>query len=211
MAESVRQDAPPAETVPDGPSAPGPVVIGPMRRRHLRGVAAVETVSSGHPWSLELFESELRQPGSRALVALGSSSEVVGFGCLLSTGFETHITNVAVHPGHRRRGVGRRLVAALFRETLALGLTEVTLEVRAHNTAAQELYRRFGFTPGGIRPRYYADNGEDALIMWATGIDAPEALERLARLELPEPGTSGTVGSVGSVGSVGAGASPAHP
>jgi len=169
--------------VPEPAPAGSGVLIGPMRRRHLRGVVAVEVVSNPHPWSLELFETELRQPGSRSVVALAEGSVVVGFGCLMSTGFETHITSLAVAPDRRRGGIGRRLVAALFRETLALGLDDVTLEVRASNVAAQELYRRFGFAPGGLRPRYYADDGEDALIMWAHGIGAPEGLARLAELE----------------------------
>ena len=58
----------------------------------------------------------------------------------------------------------------------------MTLEVRASNDAALQLYRRFGFAPAGVRKAYYSDNGEDALVLWAEDIDTPAYAERLARL-----------------------------
>lgn len=159
-----------------------------MRRRHLVGVAAIEAASNGRPWSRELFEEELVQQASRCFVAVIPHATVVGFGCLMTTGFETHVTNLAVDSQRRRQGIGRLLLARLIRESLALGVDAVTLEVRATNQGAQELYRGFGFAPGGIRPRYYADTGEDALVMWAHGIGSTESLERLERFESPLAG-----------------------
>jgi len=153
-----------------------------MRRRHLRGVVAIEQQTSHRPWSEALFASELGQRTSRCVVAVAPRSVVVGFGCLMSTGFEAHVTNLAVHPDHRREGVGRRLLAALVGHAVALGLDDVTLEVRSSNHAARELYRRFGFAPGGVRRNYYAELGEDALIMWAHGIGDPAYARRLEEL-----------------------------
>src|SRR3546814_19973189 len=85
-----------------------------------------------------------------------------------------HVTNVGVDPGHRRQGIATRLMLELVRRGLEEGAEALTLEVRASNTAAQELYRHFGFVPAGVRKNYYSDANEDALIMWATDIDNPE-------------------------------------
>ena len=79
---------------------------------------------------------------------------------------EGHITNLAVHPAYRRRGVGRLLLKNLIQTGKRYGLRRLTLEVRQTNLAAQNLYMEFGFTTVGVRPRYYLDNHEDALIMW---------------------------------------------
>lgn len=158
------------------------VDIEPMKVRHLRGVVAIENQTSGHPWSLRLFESELRQTNSRCFVALAPHSVVVGFGCLLTTGFETHVTNIAVAPQFQRHGIGQQLLCRLVDESIALGLQEVTLEVRATNASASRLYERFGFVEEGVRPKYYADTGEDAIIMWLRGLLEPAVQARLASL-----------------------------
>ena len=74
--------------------------------------------------------------------------------------------NVAVDPDRRRRGIGTALIVALLERVGPEA--QVTLEVRRSNGGAQRLYERFGFRSAGVRPRYYADNGEDAVIMWRT-------------------------------------------
>ncbi len=79
---------------------------------------------------------------------------------------EGHITNLAVHPAYRRRGIGRLLLKSLIQAGKRYGLRRLTLEVRRSNLAAQKLYMEFGFTTVGVRSRYYLDNHEDALIMW---------------------------------------------
>lgn len=164
----------------------GPVVITDMRRRHLRGVIAIEQVTNRRPWSIGLFMGELRMPSSRAYVVALDRHHVVGFCGLMHTGDEGHITNLAVHPDHRRRGIAARMLATTMRTAIERGVTDVTLEVRAGNDAAQELYRRFGFAPGGIRRNYYSESGEDAVIMWANDVDSEQYRERLERLEAQE-------------------------
>jgi ribosomal-protein-alanine N-acetyltransferase len=132
---------------------------------------------------------ELRMPTSRYYLAALDGHEVVGFCGLMVTADEGHITNIAVHPDRRRESIAVRLMLVTMRRAIELGLHGVTLEVRTSNTAAQELYRRFGFVPGGIRRNYYADVGEDGLIMWAHELDTEAYSERLAGLEavLPRP------------------------
>jgi ribosomal-protein-alanine N-acetyltransferase len=159
------------------------VTIAPMRRRHLRGVVAIEERTSHRPWSLGLFLGELRMPTSRCYVVALERHAVVGFAGLMITGTEAHVTNVAVRPEHQRRGIATRMLATLLREAVERGVSDATLEVRVGNPGAQELYRRFGFAPGGVRRNYYSDIGEDALIMWAHDIGAPGGLARLDAIE----------------------------
>ena len=92
---------------------------------------------------------------------------------------EGHVTNIAVHPDRHRHGIGIRLMVVAMQEAIARGVRAMTLEVRMSNVAAQEMYRRFGFVPGGVRRNYYAEVGEDALIMWAHDVDSAEYARRL--------------------------------
>jgi ribosomal-protein-alanine N-acetyltransferase len=154
-----------------------------MRPRHLRGVVAIEDRTNPRPWSHQLFASELDQVSARCFVAVVRRSVVAGFACLMSTGHETHVTNLGVDPDLHRRGIGTRLLLRLVHETIEMGLRDMTLEVRRSNVAAQALYRRFGFVDEGVRPGYYQDGNEDALIMWARGIDDDSARQRRAAVE----------------------------
>ena len=134
---------------------------------------AIEAVSYPRPWSQGVFESEIDQvrAGSRHyVVARARPATIVGYAGLWFSGGEAHVTNVAVQPGgqaggHRHpRSCWRSPTRADRRECIAW-----TLEVRVSSTGAQELYRRFGFVPAGIRPRYY-ENTEDAIVMWCNDI-----------------------------------------
>jgi ribosomal-protein-alanine N-acetyltransferase len=172
------------------------VEIAPMRRRHLRGVLAIERSVYPRPWSPGLFTSELSQRGTRCyLVALAPSPRpgrrrVVGYaGVMVGVG-EAHVTTVAVHPKEHRRKIATRLLLGLVEASIEMGAEAATLEVRVANRGAQRLYQAFGFAPVGVRPGYYAETGEDALIMWAHGLQTAEYAERLAlqRARLDQPG-----------------------
>ncbi len=172
-----------------------PVVVTTMRRRHLREVLRIEEKTSTTPWSLGLFLAEVRRDERDYLVALsdgltesrGSASRVVGFAGLLYVFGEGHITTVAVDPEQQGGRIGTRLMLVLVRRAIEHGADSITLEVRASNTAALALYRRFGFAPSGVRKDYYKDPTEDALVLWAHEIDSPEYAERLARIEVSLP------------------------
>ena len=92
---------------------------------------------------------------------------------------EGHVTTIAVDPRRHRSKIGTRLLLVLAREAIARGATALTLEVRMSNTAAQDLYRRFGFGPVGVRKNYYQEVNEDALVMWAHEVDQPAYAELL--------------------------------
>ena len=160
------------------------LVIEPMRKRHLRQVLPIEQQAYPRSWSRAVFESELEQvrPGSRYYVVARAGREVVGYAGLwfvrVPAGDEAHVTNIVVAPEHRRRGVARRLMVHLAEAAIRTGCVAWTLEVRASSVGAQELYRRFGFAPAGIRTKYY-DNSEDAIVMWCHDIDGDEYAARL--------------------------------
>ncbi len=162
-------------------------IIAPMRRRHLRGVVAIERQANPRPWSLRLFEGELKMPTSRLYLVALDAHEVSGYVGLMITLDEGHITNIAVHPDRRRQHIATMMLLVLMRQAMERNVADVTLEVRMGNNAAQDLYRRFGFAPGGVRKNYYAESGEDALIMWAHGIDSLDYADRLAEIEVSLP------------------------
>jgi ribosomal-protein-alanine N-acetyltransferase len=123
-----------------------------------------------------VFENELAQVRSgsrRYLVARLADGRgrgpIVGYAGLWFNGDEAHVTNVAVQRERQRSGVATALLLALADAAIARGCSAWTLEVRVSSTGAQELYRRFGFTPAGVRARYY-ENTEDAIVMWCNDI-----------------------------------------
>jgi [ribosomal protein S18]-alanine N-acetyltransferase len=129
----------------------------------LPAVIAIERRSFPTPWSLAMFVLELSKPSGVCLAAT-EGDELIAY--LVCSRYEEawHLMNVAVTPHRRREGIASSLIERLF-EITGEG-AQVTLEVRLSNRSAIAMYERFGFRPAGIRPRYYHDNGEDALIMW---------------------------------------------
>jgi [ribosomal protein S18]-alanine N-acetyltransferase len=161
----------------------------PMRRRHVPQVLDIERRVYPRPWTMTLFLSEIVQRSTRFYIVARVRRRVVGYAGLMVFGDEAHVTNIAVDPDLHRRKVAARLLFALITEARRRGATACTLEVRVANHAAQGLYHQFGFAPVGIRKNYYAETGEDALIMWAEGLQTPAYAERLAALaaRIPEP------------------------
>jgi [ribosomal protein S18]-alanine N-acetyltransferase len=112
----------------------------------------------------------------------GEDAPVVGYGGLWLMVDEAHVTSVAVRPEFRGRGLGQLLMLALFEVALQRSARWVTLEVRMSNKGAQALYKKLGFREAGVRPRYYTDNNEDAVIMWSEELRSPEFRARYAEL-----------------------------
>jgi [ribosomal protein S18]-alanine N-acetyltransferase len=162
----------------------------PMRRRHLRSVLRIEGQVYPRPWSLSLFMSELALRSTRAYYVARVAGSVVGYAGLMLTGDDAHVTTIAVDPAWQRSKIGTRLLVMLAREAVMRRARNLTLEVRVTNSAAQELYRQFGFRPAGIRKNYYVETNEDALVMWADDIDSDEYGRRLEIIEEGVPGTT---------------------
>jgi ribosomal-protein-alanine N-acetyltransferase len=174
----------PAPPAAQGAGAPEPeVTIVPMRRRHLRSVLRIETQVYPRPWTLSLFLSELNLRATRCYVVARVGGQVVGYGGLMLSLDDAHVTTIAVDPAWQGRQVGQRILAVLAREAIRRGAANMTLEVRISNMPAQGLYQKFGLGPAGIRKGYYVESGEDALVMWVHEIQDASYLERLDRLD----------------------------
>jgi ribosomal-protein-alanine N-acetyltransferase len=152
-----------------------------MRVEDLDAVLAIERASFTNPWSRQAFLYELRDNRvARLWVAREAGGPqpggIAGYLCLWFIADEVHVTNLAVHPGARQRGIGRQLLATLLDHYRRRGATGAALEVRVGNEAARRLYEHLGFREVGLRKGYYFDTGEDALVMEARPLgEAPSA------------------------------------
>src|SRR3990170_1956074 len=159
-----------------------------MRRRHLRGIMAIERQVYPRPWSPNLFLTEMAESANRCYLVARVDREVVGYGGLICYGEEAHITNIAVDPMHQRHKIGSRLLHDLVVHAVEMGAEAVSPEGRVTNWGAQRMYGRFGFRPVGGRKNYYQEVNEDALVMWTDNIRTREYHELLERVidEMPE-------------------------
>ncbi len=142
------------------------VNITSMRPEHVDAILSIERVSFPLPWSRETFLFEILLNELGVYVVALSDELAVGYGGMWLVADEGHITNIAVNPAFRRRGIGQQILQELIRRAVQNGINRMTLEVRPSNIAARKLYHKFGFVEKGLRKRYYQDNNEDAIIMW---------------------------------------------
>ncbi|HEX6117253.1 MAG TPA: ribosomal protein S18-alanine N-acetyltransferase [Solirubrobacterales bacterium] len=144
-------------------TAPPEIEVRRLVYSDLPSVLAIERRSFPTPWSLAMFVLELSKPSGICLAASGPDG-LAGYLVCSRYADVWHLMNVAVVPERRRVRIATTLITELL-ERAGAG-ARYTLEVRASNDAAIAMYEGFGFRPAGTRPRYYHDNGEDALIMW---------------------------------------------
>ncbi|HEY8344109.1 MAG TPA: ribosomal protein S18-alanine N-acetyltransferase [Bacillota bacterium] len=142
------------------------VRIEPMRLEDLEGILEIEEASFPIPWSRKSFLYELLENERAFYLVAREEDRVQGYIGMWMILDEGHITNLAVHPRARGRGIGELLLKTLMAESRSRGIDRLTLEVRVSNLVARSLYAKLGFVSAGIRPGYYLDNNEDALIMW---------------------------------------------
>ena len=157
------------------------VLVEPMTVDDVAAVHGIERLSFATPWPSYAFEQELRGNRLARYVVARAGDAVVGFAGIWLMVDDAHVTTFAVHPDWRRQGIGRQLLVNLVELSVAIGARRMTLEVRASNDAAQELYRSFGFVVAGRRPRYYTDDGEDALVMTTPALSDPALRQVIAR------------------------------
>ena len=158
------------------------LTIEPMRLEDLDEVQAIEGASFTTPWPENAYRSELMTNRLASYLVARVDGRIVGYGGMWLMVDEAHITTFAVHPLWRRQRVGERLLLAFLDLARDRHAREATLEVRLSNLAARRLYEKYGFRPVGLRPRYYSDNNEDALIMTTEPLDDPRVRDRIARL-----------------------------
>jgi ribosomal-protein-alanine N-acetyltransferase len=153
-----------------------------MRRRHVRQVMRIEAQVYPRPWSSALFLQEIVRRADRIYLAARYEGDVIGYGGLITSGLEAHITTIAVDPAYHRTGVGTKLMVGLLDAAIERGAKTLSLEVRRSNYAAQNMYEKFGFRPVGLRPGYYVETGEDAIVMWVDQTDGPEYAALMDRM-----------------------------
>lgn len=158
------------------------VQIEAMRTGDLPEVEAIERASFTTPWPPNAYRSELEDNRLASYLVARVEGRVVGYAGMWLMVDEAHITTFAVHPGWRRRRIGERLLLAMLDLAAARRAREATLEVRVSNLAARRLYEKYGFRPVGIRPRYYSDDGEDAIVMTTEPLASRAMQRRLAEL-----------------------------
>ncbi len=159
----------------------------PLTDGHLSEVLALDRLCFGGLWSEAGYRRELESPNSDLWVVIGQgqipsplgeelpespepeTGWVLGFGCHWAILDEGHITLLAIAPPYQRQGMGQWLLLKLLQAARQRGLARATLEVRASNEIALNLYEKLGFKQVGRRKGYYPD-GEDALILWQSGL-----------------------------------------
>lgn len=157
--------------------------VRPMTMADLSQVAEIDRESFPQPSPRDHFQRELTvNPIARYLV-LCQNEIVIGYiGIWLIVG-EIHITSIAVGQSHRRKGSGERLLVAAIDLALEHDAQLITLEVRKSNAAARGMYHKFGFIEVGVRPRYYTETGEDAVLMNAEDIAGELFQQNFQRLK----------------------------
>jgi [ribosomal protein S18]-alanine N-acetyltransferase len=141
--------------------------IAAMTLEDLDEVLAIEKASFHTPWSRGAFRYELTQNRVARSLVVRLGRELAGYLCLWEIGHEIHVTNLAVHPKFRRRGIARALLGSVLGDARQKAVELVFLEVRPTNAEALNLYESLGFRVIGRRKGYYFDTGEDALVMEA--------------------------------------------
>jgi [ribosomal protein S18]-alanine N-acetyltransferase len=137
----------------------------PARLQDIDEVMEIERLSFKAPWTRQVFLEELQRDWAHLDVVRERGGAVVAFLNHWLVRDEVHILNLAAHPDYRRQGHGERLMRHVVEFARAHRCRVITLEVRRSNHAAIHLYRRFGFRAVGVRPNYYAEDGEDAIVM----------------------------------------------
>ncbi|BBI31830.1 ribosomal protein S18-alanine N-acetyltransferase [Cohnella abietis] len=138
-----------------------------MNLNDISTIVEIEQESFTAPWSEEAFHNELTNNLFAKYMIMELEGTILGYGGMWLIIDEAHITNIALREQYRGVGNGKKLLQEMMKTAYFLGARRMTLEVRVTNERAQALYRKLGFYPSGVRPAYYSDNLEDALIMWA--------------------------------------------
>ncbi|WP_375346276.1 ribosomal protein S18-alanine N-acetyltransferase [Priestia megaterium] len=137
-----------------------------MEVKDIDQVVKIEKKSFTTPWSSEAFQNELTNNQFSTYIVMEEGENIIGYCGTWIVIDEAHVTNIALLPDYRGKGLGELLLSNVMDVLRKLGAASMTLEVRVSNHIAQSLYQKLGFKPGGIRKNYYSDNNEDALVMW---------------------------------------------
>ncbi|WP_404785820.1 ribosomal protein S18-alanine N-acetyltransferase [Altericista sp. CCNU0014] len=162
-----------------------PFALAPLTESCLNAAVELDRQVLGGFWSAQSYREELNRSSSDLVGLRSTASEAEGkvsllaMGCAWTVLDEAHIVLMAVHPQHRRCGLGYGILLELLEAARRRGMKYATLEVRASNKAAIALYTKLGFTTAGTRRNYYGDTGEDALVMWRSDLQTAEFTDQM--------------------------------
>jgi|WetSurMetagenome_2_1015567.scaffolds.fasta_scaffold746363_2 [ribosomal protein S18]-alanine N-acetyltransferase len=139
-------------------------IIRPMAARDVDEVLKIDLLSFSNNWVKEGYLQDLKNPHTIYLVA-EENGRIAGYAGMIVVEEESHLTTLAIHPGHRRQGLGRSLFEEMLRAAMLRGAEKMTLEVKVGNVVAQRLYEQYGFIQIAYIKGYYRDTGEDAVVM----------------------------------------------
>jgi len=137
-----------------------------MRKEDIPEVSRIERLSFPNPWSSNIFSAELEKEDFAFYYIMEYRSRLVAYAGYWKIKNEAHLVTFAVNPPFRRKGLGGQLLKYLLEEAKNQNLDKITLEVRRSNLTAQKFYQKFGFKKIAIRPHYYIDTNEDAIVYW---------------------------------------------
>lgn len=140
-----------------------------IRKMYIEDVPAVyrvEEASFSSPWNEETYEQEINHNDFAHYFVVEIEEVIIGYIGLWLVYDDAQVTNIAILPEYRGYKIGEKLFGYALQYTIQQGAKRLSLEVRKSNIPAQNLYRKFGLVPGGVRKNYYPDDGEDALVMW---------------------------------------------
>lgn len=157
-----------------------PIRIEPMQHEDIEAVTELDAKCFPVPWSSSAYSTEISNPSAYYIVAK-ANGKIVGYAGMWLVMDEAHITTIGVDPEYRRQKIGERMLVHLLDEAIHRGARRATLEVRRHNTAAQNLYFKYGFRVAAVRKGYYTDNNEDALVLWLDDLWSKEFLRLLRK------------------------------
>jgi ribosomal-protein-alanine N-acetyltransferase len=164
---------------------PGDVFVRPLRGDDVEDIVAMERQCFITPWPRgDLVADIRRRSGSYYIIAEDSDGSPVGYAVVWFVFDRGHVASVAVLPEWRRKGVAKRLMLELFAACVARGMRTVSLEYRASNRAAAQLYEELGFQVDGYRHNYYTDTGEDAVSMILPDLLTADVRQRLRRIRI---------------------------
>ena len=142
------------------------VIIRPMKIDDVEQVFKVEEATFSTPWPKDIFYKEIGENEHAYYFVMLLDEEIIGYAGVWVVLDDAQITNIAVLPEYRGKKLGEKLFRYMMQKLIMMDVIRLSLEVRESNIAAQKMYRKFGFVPGGIRKNYYVDNQEDAIVMW---------------------------------------------
>jgi [ribosomal protein S18]-alanine N-acetyltransferase len=164
------------------------ITINLISVEEIAAILEIDRLCFGGLWSIDSYRRELTNENSHFIgisvaTSLAPATQgLIGFGCFWAILDEAHITLLGIHPDYQRQGLGKLLLTALLDQARKIDMARSTLEVRASNQVAINLYEKYGFQTVGRRKKYYQDNNEDGVIMWRGGLQHPaNSLDRTTR------------------------------